>query len=137
MQKKKLKIQQLLMEDEIENSIEKENIQLYRFIEDIKEEIMNVASKKANMVMKKEKLTREIEEMKEMYQIPAEIVDQFYKSVEASKKWANYSSLSNSKVSSKKLQLSQKGTMKDEQDQNQQEEDNQSNSMTPKKAKYR
>lgn len=63
------------MEDEIENSIEKENIQLYRFIEDIKEEIMNVASKKANMVMKKEKLTREIEEMKEMYQIPAEIVE--------------------------------------------------------------
>lgn len=99
------------MEGEIENSIEKQNIQLYRYIEEIKEEIRDVASKKANMVMKREKLMREIEEMKETYQIPVEVVEEFYKTVEASKKWANYSSLSNSKVSSKNFHLSPKGTL--------------------------
>ena len=54
------------------------------------------------MFIQKQKLLQQIEKMKEMYDIPVEVIEAFYKSVDASKKWASYSSLSNSKFSYKK-----------------------------------
>ena len=48
------------------------------------------------MFIQKQKLIREIDKIKEMYDIPVEGFEEFYRSKEESKKWATYSSSFNS-----------------------------------------
>ena len=56
------------------------------------------------MFIQKQKLIQEIDRMKEMYDIPVEVFEEFYRSKEASKKWVTYSSFNSSGLTFKKRQ---------------------------------